>query len=420
MNLLTLLAAIVPVVAAASPLDGVWVPSTLKQALESGQPGEMPCWIRIEGGEPPSIVEDCQGERASWSDVAQAMQRTGTLEVEGRIAEGGRRLVLRAGAPNELERVVLAPEGGVREVQRLYRLPEGTEERLANWSAAQRLLVHPFRTADGARVEFRSDGTYRFAEETGRYEMESWPLVEGAVGLLTLTSTEGRQRLHWVVASGERVGLSPAQESWQLEKLRTLRDQALATARRQEEARSAHGAGEGNSDGAAFTGIGVGFDGTAPGSGSDSPQGRAVDTTEQRLDAMVERLRGTQAMARQQPDEPPVGQVAVGAEGGDPVPASAKGIPAADSGGAAPIFRVDPEDVTVWLVQDDRPPAMQPPVEVAALDEENPTEIPAIAQPIAPQRKGCGCNSGGAMGGLALLPLVGLAFHRPHRGHPKG
>lgn len=420
MNLLTLLAALVPVVAAASPLDGVWVPSTLKQALESGQPGEMPCWIRIEGGEPPSIVEDCQGERASWSDVAQAMQRTGTLEVEGRIAEGGRRLVLRAGAPNELERVVLGPEGGVREVQRLYRLPEGTEERLANWSAAQRLLVHPFRTADGAKVEFRSDGTYRFAEETGRYEMESWPLVEGAVGLLTLTSTEGRQRLHWVVSSGERVGLSPAQESWQLEKLRTLRDQALATARRQEEARVAAGAGEASPGGAgAFTGIGVGFDGTAP-AGGDLPQGSAVDTTEQRLDAMVERLRGSPAMDRQQPGEGPVGQVALGAEGADPVPASAEGIPAADSGGAAPIFRVDPEDVTVWLVQDDRPAAMPPPGEVAALDEEGPVEIPAIAQPIAPQRKGCGCNSGGAMGGLALLPLLGLVWYRPRRGHPKG
>lgn len=383
MMLIALLLTIAPAVSAASAVDGIWIPSSLKQALESGQAGEMPCWIQVDGGEPPSIVEDCQGHKEAWGDVVQAVQRAGTREIEGRVADGGRRLVRRAGAPNELERVVLAEDGRPREVQRLYRLPPGGEERLAGWSATQRLLVHPFRTGDGARVEFRSDGTYRFAEESGRYEMEAWPLVEGAVGLLTLTSEGGKRQL-WVVASGERLGLVPAQDGWELDRLRSRQSEVLAAARQDELAVEVD-------DDDLATGV--------PEADQHFPQ-KAIEETERKLDQMVDRIRAGQ------PSNEVISAL------GDTTGATA--IPTSGSR-ALPILTIDPTAVTVWLEQNDVP--AQEPTAVEVVEE--PAEIPAIAQPIAPQRKGCGgCNSGGGMGGLALLPLLGLALRRPGKGHP--
>lgn len=205
-SVLALLLAVGP--EGASNLAGSWVPAELKGALESGAPREMPCFLVVETEPSLQVAEDCAGERTGWSGTVAEAPRAGTLEVKGIGASGETRLVIRAGAPNELERISVTPEGE-RQVQRLYRVPPLLEERLRGWSEAERVLVGSWRTDDGTEVSFAADGSYRLGREKGRFELEPGSPVEGAWAELRLQPGEGEhERRYLVTGEGKRLGLA--------------------------------------------------------------------------------------------------------------------------------------------------------------------------------------------------------------------
>src|SRR5690606_2657398 len=114
----------------------------------------------------------------------------------------------RAGTPNELE--LVRRIGGEEELLRLYRLPAALEERLRSWAAAQQILVGRWETEDGAEATFEVDGSYRLAQERGRFRLAAGAPVPGAWGVLRLEpeAPGAEVRIYLVTGAGRRVGLA--------------------------------------------------------------------------------------------------------------------------------------------------------------------------------------------------------------------
>ncbi|WP_373048852.1 MYXO-CTERM sorting domain-containing protein [Vulgatibacter sp.] len=338
----------------AAPLSGVWVPGELLRALQAETPQEIPCYLVIESQPTLEVLEECGGGRSRWTGAVLEAERAGRLEVH---AGEQRRLVFRAGTPNELELIRSRP-GEEPELVRLYRLPAQLEDRLRAWAAAQQLLVGSWRTEDGVEVRFEPDGSYRIAQEQGRYRLQPGAPLPGAWGVLFLEPASpgdaAGERIYLLTGAGRRVGLAlpPAHL------VPALRGEATG----QEE--------------------GVQEQGVAPG-------------TQQQERGVVPGAGGQQEAA------PPAGGA-----GGTPQP-------------EAPAAEVMPErasdlEVAIWLGRTG-PGVEQQPTAPAAPQPELPQgpaeEPPPIARPIEPEgRCGCGAAEGGS--GLALLALGGVALRR--------
>jgi len=103
-------------------LAGTWVSSETLQALEAGLAAEVGCYL-VATFEPLAIEERCGERRTEWGWL-EVEERKGSVEVR----DGLRRLVNRAGTPNELE----LTSGG--ELRRLYRISPEQEETVAEWA----------------------------------------------------------------------------------------------------------------------------------------------------------------------------------------------------------------------------------------------------------------------------------------------
>ncbi len=192
---------------AAQPLSGVWVPGDLLQALQTESPREIPCYLVIEAEEALEVLEECGDGRMRWTGAVLEAERAGRLEVR---AGEQRRLVFRAGTPNELELVrPAAMPGEAPQLERLYRLPAALEERLRSWATAQQILVGAWKTEDGADVGFAPDGTFHIAQEKGRYRLRPGAPMPGAWGVLYLQPAEGEEeRIYLLTGAGRRIGLA--------------------------------------------------------------------------------------------------------------------------------------------------------------------------------------------------------------------
>ena len=189
---------------ASQPLTGVWVPAELLQALQADTPREIPCYLVIEAEPDLQVLEECGGGRTRWTGAVLEAERAGRLEVR---AGEQRRLVFRAGTPNELELARTVTPGEPPELVRLYRLPAALEERLRSWAAAQQILVGTWRTGDGAEVAFAPDGSFTFAQEHGRYRLQPGAPLPGTWAVLDLQPSEGEERIYLLTGAGRRVGL---------------------------------------------------------------------------------------------------------------------------------------------------------------------------------------------------------------------
>lgn len=194
-----------PTNGAGQPLTGVWVPGELLQALQAETPREIPCYLVIDADPELQVLEECGGGRTRWTGAVLQAERSGRVEVN---AGAHRKLVFRAGTPNELELVRSVEPGQPPELARLYRLPAALEERLRSWAAAQQILVGTWKTEDGAEVSFAPDGSYRIAQEQGRYRLQPGAPLPGTWAVLDLQPTGGEERMYLLTGAGRRVGLA--------------------------------------------------------------------------------------------------------------------------------------------------------------------------------------------------------------------
>lgn len=378
---------------AGAPLEGVWVPGQLLQALQADAPQEIPCYVVIET-RPLGVLEECGGARTRWSGPVLEEPRAGRLEVS---AGQARRLVFRAGTPNELE--LQRDEGGESEFERLYRLPVPLEERLRSWAAAQRMLVGSWRTTEGTEVEFRADGTYRLATEEGHFRLLPGAPVRGAWAVLALQPPEGAERVYLLVGAGRSVGLAQPP------------DELLPLLERQLHAPPAQEPGilPGQERGLPVAGEGSRESGVVPEGPGGQEQG----------------VRPMAPPAGQEEGPRPEPPAAEEGEGAAPEPPAgpSPGAEVAGAGGTAPegLPGTAALEVTILLERTgpgvEQQSAAEVPPEEPAPEPAAPAEPPPIAQPIEPQRR-CGCSASEGIGlGLALLTLASGGRKRQPREH---
>jgi len=126
-------------------LAGTWVQAPTLRDLDAGTATDPTGCHLVVSAEPVGVLEVCRGWSGAWEGPFDLEEKDGRVELEGNgpthpegvlgaFGRGGRRrLVLRAGVPNELQigsdRGARSPEG----LHGLYRLDAARVEKLVDW-----------------------------------------------------------------------------------------------------------------------------------------------------------------------------------------------------------------------------------------------------------------------------------------------
>lgn len=186
--------------------EGVWVTAEARRLLGEGRTGDPGCHLVVaEGG--TAVEEDCAEGRLRWPAVS-VVRNVGAVEIRSEGADAVRRLVLRPGAPSELE--VHVERDGERSFHRLYRLEPRHRPALDTLVLVRDRLLGSWETGDGVEVVFDGQGRYRFGGDVGRFRVEAGFVTElGAWAALHFEPEAGGPvRRYLVHGEGERLGLA--------------------------------------------------------------------------------------------------------------------------------------------------------------------------------------------------------------------
>lgn len=186
--------------------EGTWVAAEARRLVQSGESGDPGCFLQVsEGGR--VVEESCSEIPFHWP--SPSVSRTGrAIEIRSVGADAIRRLVLRPGAPSEIE--VMVERGGEQEFYRLYRLDDASLPALRSLALVRDRLIGEWETEDKVPLQVRADGRYVFGGDTGRYRAEGgFRTAGGAWGALFLEpETGGPIRRYLLHGREERLGLA--------------------------------------------------------------------------------------------------------------------------------------------------------------------------------------------------------------------
>lgn len=198
--------AAIPAPAHALSPEGAWVSAEARRLLQEGRAGDPGCYLVVTE-EGSAVEESCAEATFPWPSVS--VTRSGsTIEIRSVDADLARRLVLRPGAPSELE--VRIERGGESDFHRLYRLEDRYLPALETLRQVRDHLLGDWETEDGVELTLGGDGSYRFGGDVGRFRAEGGFLTEAGAWVALFFEPEGggpvrRYLLH---GRGERIGLA--------------------------------------------------------------------------------------------------------------------------------------------------------------------------------------------------------------------
>lgn len=186
--------------------EGTWVSAATRRLAQSGEGGDPGCFLQISE-EGWVVEENCSEIPTRWPSV-KVTTSPSAVEIRSEGSEEQRRLVLRAGAPAEME--LMVERGGEREFFRLYRLDDRFLPALRSLALVRDRLLGAWETEDGVPFRLRADGSYVFGGDLGRFRAEGGFSTEGgAWGALFLEPEAGGPiRRYLLHGSGSRLGLA--------------------------------------------------------------------------------------------------------------------------------------------------------------------------------------------------------------------
>lgn len=188
--------------AALSP-EGIWVTAEARRILQAGTTGDPGCTLIVAK---ERVEESCEATPFLWPSPRFGREG-GIIEIRSDGLDANRRLILRPGAPSELE--VRIEREGEREFYRLYRLEERHRAALETLVQVRDHLLGEWETEDGVALHFGADGSYRFGGDVGRFRAEGGFLTEAGAWIALFFEPEaGPVRRYLVHGRGQRIGLA--------------------------------------------------------------------------------------------------------------------------------------------------------------------------------------------------------------------